>query len=388
MAAGDWKELFAAAKTGDLELVKYHIKMGVNPNYQHPEFMCTPLIESIQHQQFEVAKYLLENGADPSIKEDFGPHTPLSMAKFSKSQKMITLVEAHLAKQLLTNKHSNMKKVLVTGGNRGIGKAIAQQLLAENNEVIITARKEAEGKAVVVELKNITGNPNIQFIQGDLSSIQQCKDLVERIIEAHPDINVLINNAGVWMTEKKLNTDGLEMSFMVNYLAPLILSKGLTPILTKNKPARIVNVNAGLYVTANLTVKDAPAGDDFNSMKTYARSKLCNTMFTIDYAKELEGSGVTINAVHPGVINTGLGDSPKLMSKLVKVVKQFWKKTEYGAIAPVWLATSSELEGVNGNFYNEKKLMPYNEKALDETQRLYLQKTTEAILTGTIGSLQ
>ena len=98
MAAGDWKELFAAAQTGDLALVKYHIRTGVNPNYQHPEFMCTPLIESIQYEQFEVAQYLLANGADPSIKEDFGPHTPLSMAKSTNNQKLISLVEAHLAK--------------------------------------------------------------------------------------------------------------------------------------------------------------------------------------------------------------------------------------------------------------------------------------------------
>ena len=380
MAAGDWKELFAASKKGDLELVKYHIKMGVNPNYQHPEFMCTPLIESIQHQQFDVAKYLLENGADVSIKEDFGTHTPLSMAKFTKNKKLITLVEAHLAKQSPTVNNSDMKKVLITGGNRGIGKAIAQQLLTENHEVIITARKETEGQAALKELVAATGNSNIHFIQGDLSSIQQCRDLVTRITEAHADINVLINNAGVWMSEKVLNTDGLEMSFMVNYIAPCILSKGLTPILTKNKPARIVNVNAGLYVTANLNVKETPAGNDFHKLKTYGRSKLCNTMFTIDYAKELAGSGVTINAVHPGVINTGLGDSPKLISRMVKMVKRFWKKPEYGAIAPVWLATSSELEGVNGNFYNEKKLMPYAKTALDETQRLYLKKTMEAIL--------
>ncbi|MFK7981475.1 MAG: hypothetical protein AB8G86_15935, partial [Saprospiraceae bacterium] len=109
-------------------------------------------------------------------------------------------------------------------------------------------------------------------------------------------------------------------------------------------------------------------------------TKLCNTMFTIDYAKTLAGSGVTINAVHPGIINTGLGDSPKLMSKLVKVVKRFWKKPTYGAIAPVWLATSPELEGVNGHFYNEQKIMPYAKNALDESVRLSLQKTTEAIL--------
>ena len=378
MAAGDWKELFAAAQKGDLELVKYHLRMGVNPNYQHPEFMTTPLIAAIEKQQFEVAKCLLENGADPAIKEDFGPNTPLAVAQQLNNQKIITLVNAYL--NPLTSNHKKMRKIIVTGGNRGIGKAIAHQLLAENHKVVITARKEAEGNAVVAALKKETGKEQISFIQGDLSSIQQCRDLVERIIEKHPDIDVLINNAGVWMTEKKLNADGLELSFMVNYLAPYILSKGLTPILTKNKPARIVNVNAGLYVTGKLLFEKTPYGKDFHSMKTYANSKLGNTMFTIDYAKELEGSGVTINAVHPGVINTGLGDSPKLMSKLVKMVKRFWKKPEYGAIAPVWLAISPEMEGVSGNFYNEKKIMPYTKNALDEPIRLSLKKTTEAIL--------
>lgn len=381
MAAGDWKELFAAAQKGDLELVKYHIKMGVNPNYQHPEFMCTPLIESIQHEQFEVAKFLLENGADPSIKEDFGTHTPLSMAKFTKNQKLITLVKTYLAKDHSTSTNHIMKKILITGGNRGIGKAIAKDLLTKNHEVVITARKEAEGKGVVEELKTITGNTNIHFVQGDLSSIAQCRALVEKVNKTHPDINVLINNAGVWMTERTLNADGLEMSFMVNHVAPYILSKGLTPILTKNKPARIVNVNAGLYVTGNLNVKETPYGKDFHSIKSYANSKLCNTMFTIDYAKELEGSGVTINAVHPGVINTGLGDSPKLLSRMVKVIKRFWKKPEYGAIAPVWLAVSDEVEGANGNFYNEKKVMPYAEKVLEDKVRAYLKKMTEALLT-------
>ena len=81
MAAGDWKELFNAAQQGDLELVEYHVRMGIDPNYQHPEFMCTPLIESIQHGQFEVAKYLLENGADPTIKEFFGKHNVKQIAK-------------------------------------------------------------------------------------------------------------------------------------------------------------------------------------------------------------------------------------------------------------------------------------------------------------------
>ena len=96
MAAGDWKELYLSAENGNLELVKYHISMGVDPNYQHPEFMTTPLIVSIEQQHIEIAQFLLENGADPSIKEVFGKHTPLSMAKFTKNQELISLVQAYL----------------------------------------------------------------------------------------------------------------------------------------------------------------------------------------------------------------------------------------------------------------------------------------------------
>lgn len=96
MAAGDWKELYLATQKGNIELVKYHIRMGVDPNHQHPEFMTTPLIASIENQHIEIVKFLLENGSDPTIKEDFGGHTPLSMAKFAKNQKLIDLVKEYL----------------------------------------------------------------------------------------------------------------------------------------------------------------------------------------------------------------------------------------------------------------------------------------------------
>ena len=96
MAAGDWKELYLSAQNGNLELVKYHIRMGVDPNHQHPEYMPTPLIVSIENQHIEIVEFLLKNGSDATIKEDFGHHTPLSMAKFTKNQKLIDLINADL----------------------------------------------------------------------------------------------------------------------------------------------------------------------------------------------------------------------------------------------------------------------------------------------------
>lgn len=96
MSGGDWKELFTSAQNGDLELVKYHTEMGVDINYQHPEFLTTPLQGAVEKEQYEIAKYLLDNGADPLLKEHFGHHTPLSMAKFLKNKKLVALLEEYI----------------------------------------------------------------------------------------------------------------------------------------------------------------------------------------------------------------------------------------------------------------------------------------------------
>ena len=379
-AGGNWKEMFHASEEGDLELVRYHLKMGVDPNYQHPEYLTGALLESIRLGKLEVAELLLQNGATPNIIKAYGSETPMSIAIENKNKAAIFLLNTYLPEELRQHQYGTRKKILITGGNRGIGKATAQKLLIEGQKVVITARDEVEGNEVIQELKEATSNPHIYLVQGDLSTIQSCKKLIDRIKKEHSDINVLINNAGIWMTEKQLNEDDLEKSFMVNYIAPYLLCKGLFPTLKQNQPARIVNVNAGLYVKGKLDIEKTPYGLDFSSIKTYANSKLCNVMFTIDFAKEIEGSGVTINAVHPGVIKTGLGDSPKFLSKVVKFMKRFWKSPEYGAEAPSWLAISEEMEGVNGNFYNEKKIMDYVDLVKDQNLRTALQSKTEKIL--------
>ena len=99
MSGGDWKELYTSTQYGNFDLVKYHLAMGVDPNFQHPEYMTTPLIVAIEKQRFEIAEYLLQNGADPTIKEDWGANTPLSAAKATKNEKLIALVETYLQKQ-------------------------------------------------------------------------------------------------------------------------------------------------------------------------------------------------------------------------------------------------------------------------------------------------
>jgi NAD(P)-dependent dehydrogenase (short-subunit alcohol dehydrogenase family) len=204
--------------------------------------------------------------------------------------------------------------------------------------------------------------------------------LTEIVKQQCPDINVLINNAGVWMTERQVNKDGIEMSFMVNYIAPYILSTSIAPLLERNGPSRIININAGLYVKGSVDIDKTPYGLDFSSFKTYANSKLCSAMHVIDFAEELSKTNVVINAVYPGVIRTGLGDSDKWISHLISLAKRFWKSPEYGAIAPAWLATSTETEKVNGKYFNEKKEIEFSLRACDSKMRQKLREKTKELI--------
>lgn len=152
---------------------------------------------------------------------------------------------------------------------------------------------------------------------------------------------------------------------MVNHLAPFILSNRLLPRLKANAPARIVNINAGLYAMGKVDLEETPYGRDFGRIRTYANTKLCNLLFTREMAQRIESSGVTVNAVHPGVINTNLGDTSGLVGLLLRLVKRFWDPPEEGAKAPVWLATSPEVEGVNGRYFELQEAVEVEGKARD-----------------------
>ncbi|MEL6253858.1 MAG: SDR family NAD(P)-dependent oxidoreductase [Bacteroidota bacterium] len=261
------------------------------------------------------------------------------------------------------------KQAIVTGGTQGIGTEICRQLLAQNFEVIFIGRDKSSGAAVQKDLQSAYPGLSVKYLPGDLGNIASCKQLASEI-QSHTDkIDLLINNAGIWPTTLSTNSDGLEMAFMVNHLAPLILTKELLPHIQKADNSRIVNVNAGLYIKGKASAEETPYGKDFHKIKTYCNTKLCNVMATLEIADRLKGSGTTINALHPGVIKTQLGDFGGIMGVLLRFVKRFWKTPAQGAEAPVWLATAPELKGVNGKYYNEKEEMELSDDAKDASLR-------------------
>jgi len=368
---GNWKDLFKAAREGDIIVAKHHLQQGIDANFQHPEYLSAPLHEAIHHNQLEMVRLLIEDGkADPQLKEDMTDDTPLEMALAEERHAIVD----YLNTVLPPDAQFHSRRVLVTGGNRGIGRAIVERLLRQGHVVAFTCRNDAVGQDVADEILEATGcdKSKLQVIVGDLSTVASIYALAQKIRNEFPTMQVMMHNAGLWPTAWKgsvTKDDGLEEAFIVNYMAPYILNQELLPLLEQNSShtlhSRVVLVTAGLFIFGKADIDQTPYGKDYSRFKTYMHTKQCGMIWCMHQArKRLEnatsGNGnnnkVTFTAVHPGVINTGLGNSDGCLGCLLRTIKTTWKSPEQGAEAPVWLAVSDEATNLNGVFYNEMEL--------------------------------
>lgn len=240
---------------------------------------------------------------------------------------------------------------VVTGASSGIGLALAEALAGRGFRLLLSGRDRAR----LAEAAGRARRCGVEVVElvSDVSTIEGTKALAERILTEAPRLDVLIHNAGVLPTERVLTSDGFEVSFAVNHLAPFLLNHLLRGRLVASGPARVVQVSAGLYVAGKVDLEQGPLGLPFHPFATYGSSKLWNLLATLELARELEGSGVTVNAVHPGVIRTRLGDLAGVKGALLGVVKRFWGSPEKGARGPLYLATSADLAGVTGRYYDQ-----------------------------------
>lgn len=258
------------------------------------------------------------------------------------------------------------KVCVVTGGNRGIGYEIVRALAKLEATVMLVSRSQTQGEAALAQLKNEQPQATIHCLTGDFSTVNTTRQFAESLLASVDSIDVFVNNAGIWPTKKEINVDGLEMGFMVNFLAPFMLSHLLKERFISSAPARIVHVNAGLYVKGKVDLQKTPYGADFGRLHTYATTKLCSVLTLAQEAALFAPHGVTVNMVHPGVVNTNLGQMNGVLGWLLKQVKRSWMTPEQGAVAPVWLATSDEVANQTGHYFNEKEVMALHEVAQDE----------------------
>jgi NAD(P)-dependent dehydrogenase (short-subunit alcohol dehydrogenase family) len=231
---------------------------------------------------------------------------------------------------------STNQTAVVTGGNRGIGSAVAAELVRRGCRVVVVVRDRERGERTVAELGD-----GAEFVVGDLSVLADVRSIAARLLDRCERIDLLVHNAGLWPTQRVRTPDGFEQSFAVNHLAPFLLNHLLAERLGASR-TRVVQVSAGLYIKGRVDPDRTPTGMDFHRMRTYCDTKLANLMMVRLFAERWRDTGATIGAVHPGVINTGLGDPGGVLGLVLRLVKRFWATPVEGAEPVVRLAFDTE----------------------------------------------
>ncbi len=264
------------------------------------------------------------------------------------------------------------KIALITGATSGIGLASAKALAKMGAELYLVGRNSQKGKKTLQNIKSETGNQNIHLIVGNLSSLMEVIKIAQTFLSHKKPLHILLNNAGVYNTTRKLSIDGYEEMFAVNHLSHFLLTNLLLERIKSSSPARIINVASGAHMLIkNINFDDLSFENGFKSLKVYSHSKLANILFTYELAKALKSSDITVNSVDPGEVGTNLGSQNGLFGKIISpLMKLFLQSPEKGAKTSIYLCSSSEVEGISGkNFRNCKEKQPKPWATNEETAK-------------------
>lgn len=276
--------------------------------------------------------------------------------------------------------------VVITGGSSGIGQATAVQLARQGASVIITARDAQKGERAVAEI-NRRSAAAVSWVQLDLASFASIESCARQLLERCPKLHVLVNNAGLVLSERRLTSEGFEATFAINHLGPFLLTQLLLPRILDSGPARIVNVASDAHRRAigGLDFDDLQACKSYNGWLQYCRSKLCNVYFTRELARRLEPGKVTVNCLHPGVVATGFGadgDTRGLIGLAVRALRPFMLDAEQGARTSVYCAASPELLGVTGQYFARCKAVAPSRHARNDAAARRLWDISEQLTRG------
>jgi NAD(P)-dependent dehydrogenase (short-subunit alcohol dehydrogenase family) len=248
------------------------------------------------------------------------------------------------------------KICVVTGATSGIGEEIALGLARAGGRVALVARRRERGEATLARIRRELPGAATELLLADLSVQAEIRSLAARLLERLPAIHVLVNDAGVVNLRRELTADGLEATFAVNHLGYFLLTTLLLERLRASAPARIVNVASEAHRFGRLDLGDLQNERSYRSMRVYGQSKAANLLFTQELARRLAGSGVTVNAMHPGAVATRLGQQNGAVARvLTRALSVFFRTPAQGADTAVWLATAPELEGVSGRYFHSRR---------------------------------
>ena len=265
----------------------------------------------------------------------------------------------------------SQKTCVVTGANTGMGKETALALAELGATVILACRSAERGEAARAEIVQKTGNQKVSVATVDLSRQASIHEFARKLLAQHPKLDVLVNNAAAWWTQKETSADGVEMQWATNVLGPHLLTRLLLPALQASGRGRVVNVAS--TAAGGMDLKDPEFKTrKYSGVSAYSASKQANRVLTWGLAERLKGTGVVANALSPGLVNTELNRNAGGIFRIVfTLTKLFAKTARDGADTAIWLAASPEVEGVTGKFFDNRKDTPCKFRVPADIEQLW-----------------
>ncbi len=246
--------------------------------------------------------------------------------------------------------------MLVTGATSGIGMRTALGLARLGANVVMSGRDAGRGQAARDEVCRASGNPLVDLMLADFASLAQVRRLAAEFEERYHRLDVLVNNAGGILPRRQESTDGYEMTWAVNHLAPFLLTNLLLGRLRASAPARVVTVASNAHLIGRIRLKDLQRRRRWSSWGAYGQSKLANILFTTELARRLAGSGVSANCIHPGIVDTNFAHSGGTAELFFRLVRPFLRKADHAAQLVLHLALSPQVDGISGRYFANGKV--------------------------------
>lgn len=272
--------------------------------------------------------------------------------------------------------------MIITGANTGIGKETAVDLAKRGGKIYIACRDRKKSEEALKEIKSRSKSFHAYQLELDLASLESINEFSSHFHKLEPHLHILINNAGVMACPKTLTKDGFEMQLGTNHLGHFHLTNLLLDLLKASSPSRIVVVSSSGHKLSGLMKNDLMGEKSYSKLKNYGQSKLANILFTLELAKQLQGTGVTVNSLHPGIVQTELGRhmSSWLRPIYRRVLKPLYKTAIEGAQTQIRLAVDPELEKISGKYFNDCEVTEPARHAQSESDAAWLWERSNELV--------
>jgi len=277
---------------------------------------------------------------------------------------------------------SNMtgRVCVVTGANAGIGKQTAIGLAKLGATVVMVCRDAGRAEKALREIKDKSSSDRVELMICDLASQKSIRQFADEFKQQHDRLDVLVNNAGVFLRQRSHTEDGIESTFAINHLGYFLVTDLLLDLMKNSKPSRIVNVASTAHRYGKLDVNGWVSAKEYSAFGAYANSKLANVLFTYELARRLEGTGVTANCLHPGAVASNLFRGlPGFLEALIKLVTI---SPERGARTSIYLASAPDVHGITGKYFARRRPEKSSEASYDLEAARRLWEVSEELTTG------